>query len=189
MPNRNPDGSLDVLVVGQVMTDLIASGGRSTDDYAKLPKGNLDVTGPLFHLDDESRAATSRRVHREDPAARTNHLHNSVHNRGQILDGDSRSESTHHGDPTPIPHHRGLTPEMKTILVVDDEPSIAQIAGDYLRHGGFRRDHRRRTASTRWRSRARGGRTWSCSTSACRASMASTWPERCGARATCRSSC
>jgi DNA-binding response OmpR family regulator len=26
---------------------------------------------------------------------------------------------------------------MKTILVVDDEPSIAQIAGDYLRHGGF----------------------------------------------------
>ena len=26
---------------------------------------------------------------------------------------------------------------MKTILVVDDEPAIAQIAGDYLRHGGF----------------------------------------------------
>jgi two-component system alkaline phosphatase synthesis response regulator PhoP len=26
---------------------------------------------------------------------------------------------------------------MKTILVVDDEPSIAQIASDYLRHGGF----------------------------------------------------
>ena len=26
---------------------------------------------------------------------------------------------------------------MKTILVVDDESSIAQIAGDYLRHGGF----------------------------------------------------
>jgi DNA-binding response OmpR family regulator len=25
----------------------------------------------------------------------------------------------------------------RTILVVDDEPSIAQIAGDYLRHGGF----------------------------------------------------
>ena len=25
----------------------------------------------------------------------------------------------------------------KTVLVVDDEPSIAQIAGDYLRHGGF----------------------------------------------------
>ena len=25
----------------------------------------------------------------------------------------------------------------KTILVVDDEPQIAQIAGDYLRHGGF----------------------------------------------------
>src|SRR5438105_15462247 len=26
---------------------------------------------------------------------------------------------------------------VKTILVVDDEPSIAQIAGDYMRHGGF----------------------------------------------------
>jgi DNA-binding response OmpR family regulator len=26
---------------------------------------------------------------------------------------------------------------MKTVLVVDDEPSIAQIASDYLRHGGF----------------------------------------------------
>jgi DNA-binding response OmpR family regulator len=26
---------------------------------------------------------------------------------------------------------------MKTILVVEDEPSIAQIAADYLRHGGF----------------------------------------------------
>jgi DNA-binding response OmpR family regulator len=26
---------------------------------------------------------------------------------------------------------------VKTILVVDDEPAIAQIAGDYLRHGGF----------------------------------------------------
>ncbi len=26
---------------------------------------------------------------------------------------------------------------MKTVLVVDDEPSITQIAGDYLRHAGF----------------------------------------------------
>jgi len=26
---------------------------------------------------------------------------------------------------------------MKTVLVVDDEPSIAQIAGDYLRHAGY----------------------------------------------------
>jgi len=45
--NRNTDGSLDVLVVGQVMTDLYASGG-GTDDYAKRPKGNLDVTGRYF---------------------------------------------------------------------------------------------------------------------------------------------
>jgi hypothetical protein len=49
-PNRNADGSLDVLVVGQVMTDLDASGGRdfSGDDYTQLPKGNLDVTGRYF---------------------------------------------------------------------------------------------------------------------------------------------
>jgi hypothetical protein len=45
--NRNTDGSLDVLVVGQVMTDLFASGG-GTDEYAKRPKGNLDVTGRYF---------------------------------------------------------------------------------------------------------------------------------------------
>jgi hypothetical protein len=45
--NRNTDGSLDVLVVGQVMTDLAAAGG-GTDDYAKRPKGNLDVTGRYF---------------------------------------------------------------------------------------------------------------------------------------------
>ena len=44
---RNSDGSLDVLVLGQVMTDLYASGGGS-DDYSKRPKGNLDVTGRYF---------------------------------------------------------------------------------------------------------------------------------------------
>ena len=45
--NRNADGSLDVLVVGQVMTDPSAPGGGA-DDYAKRPKGNLDVTGRYF---------------------------------------------------------------------------------------------------------------------------------------------
>lgn len=47
---RNTDGSLDVLVVGQVMTDLDALGGGdgSGSDYGKLPKGNLDVTGRYF---------------------------------------------------------------------------------------------------------------------------------------------
>jgi len=47
---RNADGSLDVLVVGQVLTDLGASGGRDIngDDYTQLPKGNLDVTGRYF---------------------------------------------------------------------------------------------------------------------------------------------
>ena len=41
------DGSLRVLVVAPVMTDLDASGG-GTDDYVKMPKGNLDVTGGYF---------------------------------------------------------------------------------------------------------------------------------------------
>jgi hypothetical protein len=47
---RNADGSLDVLVVAQVMTDLDAAGGRDTngDDYEQLPKGNVDVTGRYF---------------------------------------------------------------------------------------------------------------------------------------------
>lgn len=46
----NPDGSLKVLVVGQVMTDLDAAGGRDDDgdDYEQTPKGNLDVTGRYF---------------------------------------------------------------------------------------------------------------------------------------------
>ncbi len=41
------DGSLNVLVVAPNMTDLNASGGGS-DDYWKMPKGNLDVTGEYF---------------------------------------------------------------------------------------------------------------------------------------------
>lgn len=47
---RNADGSLDVLVVAPVMTDLDAAGGRDADgdDYEQLPKGNLDVTGRYF---------------------------------------------------------------------------------------------------------------------------------------------
>jgi hypothetical protein len=49
-PARNADTSLDVLVVGQVLTDLNAPGGDDGTgaDYAKLPKGNLDVTGRYF---------------------------------------------------------------------------------------------------------------------------------------------
>src|SRR5439155_1090397 len=41
------DGSLNVLVVAPVMTDLNAPGGGS-DAYYKEPKGNLDVTGQYF---------------------------------------------------------------------------------------------------------------------------------------------
>ena len=49
-PNRHADGSLDVLVVGQVMTNLDAAGGNDIngDDYSQMPKGNLDVTGRYF---------------------------------------------------------------------------------------------------------------------------------------------
>jgi hypothetical protein len=41
------DGSLDTLVVAPVMTDVDASGGGSSS-YAKMPKGNIDVTGQYF---------------------------------------------------------------------------------------------------------------------------------------------
>jgi hypothetical protein len=46
----NADGSLDVLVVAQVLTDLDAAGGNDVDgdDYEQTPKGNLDVTGRYF---------------------------------------------------------------------------------------------------------------------------------------------
>jgi len=41
------DDSLEVLVVAPTMTDLDAAGGGASD-YAKLPKGNLDITGRYF---------------------------------------------------------------------------------------------------------------------------------------------
>jgi len=41
------DGSLNALVVAPNMSDLNAAGG-GTEDYYKLPKGNLDVTGEYF---------------------------------------------------------------------------------------------------------------------------------------------
>ncbi len=40
------DGSHNRLVVAPVMTDLNAAGGW--DDYGKMPKGNLDITGRYF---------------------------------------------------------------------------------------------------------------------------------------------
>jgi hypothetical protein len=40
------DGSRKVLVVAPVMTDMRAASG--CDDYCKLPKGNIDVTGRYF---------------------------------------------------------------------------------------------------------------------------------------------
>ena len=41
------DGSMKTLVVAPNLSDLNASGGGS-EDYAKLPKGNIDVTGEYF---------------------------------------------------------------------------------------------------------------------------------------------
>ena len=41
------DGSLNTLVVAPNLTDLNASGGGN-EDYWKMPKGNLDVTGEYF---------------------------------------------------------------------------------------------------------------------------------------------
>src|SRR6185436_3533069 len=41
------DGSLDTLVVAPNLTDLNAPGGGG-DDYSKLPKGNIDITGEYF---------------------------------------------------------------------------------------------------------------------------------------------
>jgi hypothetical protein len=41
------DGSMQTLVVAPNMTDLNASGGGS-DDYWKIPSGNVDVTGEYF---------------------------------------------------------------------------------------------------------------------------------------------
>jgi hypothetical protein len=37
------DGSYDTLIVAPIMTDVLATGGRT--DYYKQPKANLDVTG------------------------------------------------------------------------------------------------------------------------------------------------
>jgi hypothetical protein len=41
------DGSLQTMVVAPNLTDLNAAGGGS-DDYSKLPKGNIDPTGEYF---------------------------------------------------------------------------------------------------------------------------------------------
>jgi hypothetical protein len=41
------DGSMDALIVAPNLTDLDASGGGS-QDYDKLPKGNIDITGEYF---------------------------------------------------------------------------------------------------------------------------------------------
>src|SRR5438046_7644664 len=55
--------------------------------------------------------------------------------------GRSSSEgaSVSAADPTAGSGDRGRTtmPPMKTILVVDDEPKISQLARDYLEHAGF----------------------------------------------------
>jgi hypothetical protein len=41
------DSSMDTLIVAPIMTNMDAAGGGS-DDYSKLPKGNLDISGQFF---------------------------------------------------------------------------------------------------------------------------------------------
>jgi CheY-like chemotaxis protein len=77
---------------------------------------------------------------------------------------------------------------MKTILVVEDEPSIAQIASDYLRHGGFGVITASNGVDALAQARTQRPIS-SCSILACRASTASRLPERFDARVTSRSSC
>ena len=43
-----PDGAFNVLVVAPVMTNMAPSFPGDDDDYLKVPKGNLDVTGQYF---------------------------------------------------------------------------------------------------------------------------------------------
>ena len=57
------DGSRVTLVVAPVMTDLNASGGGASA-YNKFPKGNLDVTGQYFMLDEQHAVESARRVSR-----------------------------------------------------------------------------------------------------------------------------
>lgn len=42
------DTSYDQLIVAPIMTNLDAAGGCCSGDYAKMPKGNLDVSGRYF---------------------------------------------------------------------------------------------------------------------------------------------
>ena len=58
------DTSLQVLVVAPTMTDLDATGG-GTSDYAKLPKGNLDITGRYFIWSSNGGAPAARRLRRQ----------------------------------------------------------------------------------------------------------------------------
>ena len=72
----------------------------------------------------------------------------------------------------------------RTILVVDDEPRIVELARDYLEHAGFRGHHRERGTGRARRPRGATGPTSSCSTSACPVSTGSTSPAHSAASAT-----
>ena len=89
--------------------------GRRRRRLLEAAEGKPRRHGALFHLDHQSRRQPAGRVHRQDSRGAAD---------ASIISPQS-------------PWKMGQTPFMKTILVVDDEPSIAQIAGDYLRHGGF----------------------------------------------------
>ena len=60
---RNADGSLGVLEIGQVMSDVNAPDGQDydNDDYEQLPKGNIDVSGGYLIWTTNSAAIGSTR--------------------------------------------------------------------------------------------------------------------------------
>ena len=60
------------------------------------------------------------------------------------------------------------------VLVIEDDPSSADLLGVYLDDAGYRVRVRRTTARRAWSWRARSARARSCSTSCCRASTAGT---------------
>ena len=69
----------------------------------------------------------------------------------------------------------------KSVLVVDDEPKIVEVVGDYLRSAGFSVTSAADGESARSLRPAPGRPTWWCWTWACPVWTAWTWPASCAA--------
>ena len=67
---------------------------------------------------------------------------------------------------------------MSRILVVEDEPAIAELISINLRHAGFEVTHRRRRRAGAGRGRRACCPTWWCSTGCCPGRAASRWRAR-----------